>query len=599
MRHLTEEEDEDDEGESDSEMDEKKEESADGESQVEVEGEEGDRERLLAAGPCDTGWSVGEPTEVKGVALDVGDAVETGAEGERQSAYLALTIQSPGAASNAAAGSLSVEQEGVDMREDEAGGVGVMPQRLSFDAESGSGVPRKREGRGYERAAGREDEDNEGGRVLEGAVEAGLGSEMDMVGTEAQTAANDCDSLVRTDAGETGGEVDAVDVSGNATEGKTSETEARMENGRDENAESVSSSTMLPLVIPPPRAAAAPKAATMREASADGIPVSPQPERPPREDVGAKSNGAEAEKVEHAGKELGLTVRDTRPPEQLSTPQALEGAQEQPVELEQVDATLIEMTPDPAVYEEDTDLGETGVQDMLCAAPPRDAVPDEAIVESTPPPVAKLFHGVAFEPAHDESSPRVVAAMGDRRKKRGGAGARKRESWLEILQQRPLENRGAGGEDGGRPHESNVDASSHVSLSPPAVRTVPSSSASASPSPAKKMRKRVILGKTKERPFAQNEAHGAPGQMPAAAGAGAAGQDKPLKSDETTPVPRLVSPHGSGDIQIGGRRRSLAMTRPATRQVSSGSCRQQGETRNEPPVSDARVSGEGDGADVQ
>ena len=252
MRHLTEEEDEDDEGESDSEMDEKKEESADGESQVEVEGEEGDRERLLAAGPCDTGWSVGEPTEVKGVALDVGDAVETGAEGERQSAYLALTIQSPGASSNAAAGSLSVEQEGVDMREDEAGGVGVMPQRLSFDAESGSGVPRKREGRGYERAAGREDEDNEGGRVLEGAVEAGLGSEMDMVGTEAQTAANDCDSLVRTDAGETGGEVDAVDVSGNATEGKTSETEARMENGKDENAGSVSSSTMLPLVIPPP-----------------------------------------------------------------------------------------------------------------------------------------------------------------------------------------------------------------------------------------------------------------------------------------------------------------------------------------------------------
>ena len=211
MRHLTEEEDEDDEGESDSEMEEKKEESADGELQVEVEGEEGDRERLLAAGPSDTGWSVGEPTEVKGVALDVGDAVETGAEGERQSAYLALTIQSPGASSNAAAGSLSVEQEGVDMREDEAGGVGVMPQRLSFDAESGSGVPRKREGRGYERAAGREDEDNEGGRVLEGAVEAGLGREMDMVETEAQTAANDCDS---TDAGETGGEVDAVDVSG-------------------------------------------------------------------------------------------------------------------------------------------------------------------------------------------------------------------------------------------------------------------------------------------------------------------------------------------------------------------------------------------------
>lgn len=251
MRHLTEEEDEDDQGESDSEMDEKKEESADGESQVEVEGEEGDRERLLAEGPSDTGWSVGEPTEVKGVALDVGDAVETGAEGERQSAYLALTIQSPGASSNAAAGSVSVEQEGMDMREDEAGGVGVMPQRLSFDAESGSGVPRKREGRGYERAAGREDEDNEGGRVLEGAVEAGLGSEMDMVVTEAQTAANDCDSLVRTDAGETGGEVDAVDVSGKATEGKTSETEARMENGRDENAGSVSSSTMLPLVIPP------------------------------------------------------------------------------------------------------------------------------------------------------------------------------------------------------------------------------------------------------------------------------------------------------------------------------------------------------------
>ncbi|MGB1596150.1 MAG: hypothetical protein ACPIOQ_25540, partial [Promethearchaeia archaeon] len=192
MRHLTEEEDEDDEGESDSEMDEKKEERADGESQVEVEGEEGDRERLLAAGPSDTGWSVGEPTEVKGVALDVGDAVETGTEGERQSAYLALTIQSPGASSSAAAGYLSVE--GVDMREDEAGGVGVMPQRLSFDAESGSGMPRKREGRRYERAAGREDEDNEGGRVLEGAVEAGLGSEMDMVGTEAQTAANDCDS---------------------------------------------------------------------------------------------------------------------------------------------------------------------------------------------------------------------------------------------------------------------------------------------------------------------------------------------------------------------------------------------------------------------
>ena len=593
MRHLTEEEDEDDEGESDSEMEEKKEESADGESQVEVGGEEGDRERLLAAGPSDTGWSVGEPTEVKGLMLDLGDAVETGAEGERQSAYLALTIQSPGAASNAAAGSLSVEQEGMDMREDEAGGVGVMPQRLSFDTESGSGVPRKREGRGYERAAGRQDEDNEGGRVLEGTVKAGMAIETNMVGTEAKTAANDCDSLDtcpvdqaagRADAGETGGEIDTVDVSAKATEERKSETEARMENGKDEDAGSVSSSTMLPLVIHPPRAAAAPKAATLREASTDGIPVSPQPARPPREDVGANNNGAEGEKVEHAWKELGLTVHDTRPPEQLSTPQALEGAQEQPVELEQVDATLIEMTPDPAAYtliemtpdpaadEEDTHLGQTGVQGMLCAAPPRDAVPDEAIVESTPPPVAKLFEGVAVEPGHAASSPRVVAAMGDRKKKRDGARARMRDSWLEILQQRTLENRGAGGEDGGQPHQGNVDVSSHVSLSPQAVRTVPSSSASTSPSPAKKMRKRVVLGKTKGRPSAQDEAHGAPRQMPAAEGAGSVGQEKPLKSDEVTLEPSLVNPHESGDIQIGGRRRLLAMTRPATRQVSSGSC---------------------------